>query len=208
MRTELRQLAERGSHDPQVIYSILDAGRVAHVGITADCQPLVIPMIYGRNGKMLYLHGSAVSRLQTRLSSGISACLAVTVLDGLVLARSAFHHALNYRSVIAFGTARSISEPAKKASALYTISEHMIAGRWTDVRGPSRAELETTSIVEFSIEDASAKVRQGPPIDDESDYARQVWAGVVPLSLEAKAPVPDPRLNDDVGLPPYLEGFK
>lgn len=206
-RSELRQLAERGSHDPGIIYSILDAGRIAHVGFIADSQPFVIPMIYGRRGGAIYLHGSAVSRLMNELSTGIPACLTVTLLDGMVLARSAFHHAMNYRSVVAIGSARTVSETAQKVKALYAISEHMLAGRWKDVRGPSREEIEVTSVVEFSIEEASAKIRRGPPIDNEDDYSRQVWAGVLPFSLEAKAPVPDPRLNADVELPPYLDRF-
>lgn len=207
-RTELRQLAERGSHDSTVIYSILDAGRVAHVGFIANSQPFVIPMIYGRNGASLYLHGSAASRTMNELATGIPACLTVTLLDGIVLARSAFNHAMNYRSVVAFGTARSIEEPAQKVRALYAISEHMLAGRWKDVRGPSRAELEATSVVELSIEEASAKIRRGPPIDDEQDYGRRVWAGVLPFSLETQAPEADPRLDAGVELPPYLERFR
>lgn len=206
-RSELRQLAERGSHDSEIIYSILDAGRVAHVGF-ADSQPFVIPMIYGRNGGTLYLHGSAVSRMLNELSTGIPACLTVTLLDGLVLARSAFHHSMNYRSVVAFGRARSVAQPAQKVRALYTISEHMLAGRWKDVRGPSPAEIAATSVVEFSIEEASAKMRRGPPIDDEADYGRQVWAGVVPFSLEPLAPVPDPKSEAGIELPQYLERLR
>jgi nitroimidazol reductase NimA-like FMN-containing flavoprotein (pyridoxamine 5'-phosphate oxidase superfamily) len=170
-----------------------------------NSQPFVIPMLYARSGHTLYLHGSAVSRTLQALETGVSACVTVTLVDGLVLARSAFHHSINYRSVVAFGTARSVSAPAQKVKALHTISEHMVAGRWNEVRGPSRGELEMTTVVEFTIEEASAKVRHGPPIDDEDDYGRRVWAGVVPLRQETRAPVPDPRLAADVAVPQYLK---
>ncbi len=203
-RTELRRLPERGSHETSVIHAILDAGLIAHVGFVADGQAVVIPMIYGRDGNTLLLHGSASSRMLGALDTGIPACANVMVLDGLVLARSAFHHSVNYRSVVAFGTARAISQPARKIKALRTISEHMLPGRWAQVRGPSKAELAATSVLEFNIDEASAKTRAGPPHDDEADYARRVWAGVLPLSLQASAPLPDPRLAGDIDLPAYL----
>jgi uncharacterized protein len=203
-RTKLRRLPNRGSHDPEVIYEILDAAFLAHVGFQLNGQTFVIPTLYGREGNRLYLHGSAASRMLRELEAGVSACITVTLVDGLVLARSAFHHSMNYRSVVAFGTARKIEGPAEKAHALRIISEHLMAGRWDDVRGPSEKELKATAVLEFSIEEASAKIRQGPPVDDEEDYSLSVWAGVLPLSLEAKAPVRDSRLADAVELPPYL----
>jgi len=203
-RTRVVREPHRGVYDRQEIYKILDEGIVCHVGFASDAQPFVIPTLYGRDGDTLYLHGSAASRTLGALEQGIAACVTVTIVDGLVLARSAFHHSINYRSVVAFGTARAISEPARKTRALRTISEHLMAGRWNDVRGPTRQELGATSVLEFSIEEASAKIRRGPPKDDEEDYARSTWAGVVPLSLEAKPPVPDPRLTEGTKLPEYI----
>src|SRR5215510_6194008 len=203
-RSRLRRLPKRGSHEREIIHAILDAGFLAHVGFQANGQPFVIPTLYGREGDKLYLHGSAASRMLGELETGVPACVNVTLVDGLVLARSAFYHSMNYRSVVAFGTARKIEEPARKTRALYVISEHLIAGRWNDVRGPSEKELKATAVLEFSIEEASAKIRQGPPLDDEDDYSLPVWAGVLPLSLEAKTPIPDARLADGVEAPQYV----
>jgi nitroimidazol reductase NimA-like FMN-containing flavoprotein (pyridoxamine 5'-phosphate oxidase superfamily) len=203
-RTELRRLPVRGSRDLETINAILDAGFLAHVGFCVDSQPYVIPTLYGRNGKGLYLHGSAASRMLGRLETGIPCCVTVTLVDGLVLARSAFHHSMNYRSVVAFGTAHRIDEPAQKTRALRVISEHLIAGRWNDVRTPSEKELKATAVLEFSIEEASAKVRTGPPFDEEEDYSLPVWAGILPLRLEAKTPVPDCRLVEGTQVPEYV----
>jgi uncharacterized protein len=203
-RTELRRLPRRGSHNADTINAILDSGFLAHVGFCVDRQPYVIPTLYGRDGEKLYLHGSAASRLLGTLETGILSCITVTLVDGVVLARSAFHHSMNYRSVVAFGTAHKIDEPAQKTRALRVISEHLIAGRWDDVRSPTEKELKATSVLEFSIEEASAKIRTGPPIDDEEDYGLSVWAGILPLTLEAKPPVRDSRLTDGIKLPDYL----
>ncbi|HJX82227.1 MAG TPA: pyridoxamine 5'-phosphate oxidase family protein [Candidatus Udaeobacter sp.] len=203
-RTEFRRLPSRGSHDVDTINAILDAGFLAHVGFCVDNQPYVIPTLYGRDGEKLYLHGSAASRMLGRLETGILGCIAVTLVDGLVLARSAFHHSMNYRSVVAFGTAHRIDEPAHKTRALRIISEHLIAGRWNDVRNPSEKELKATAVLEFSIEEASAKIRTGPPLDDEEDYSLPVWAGILPVSLEAKPPIRDSRLTDDIEVPDYV----
>jgi nitroimidazol reductase NimA-like FMN-containing flavoprotein (pyridoxamine 5'-phosphate oxidase superfamily) len=202
-RSQLRRLPNRGSHESETIHAILDAGFLAHVGFQTDGQPFVIPTLYGREDNTLYLHGSAASRMLRQLESGVPACVTVTLIDGLVLARSAFHHSMNYRSVVAFGTARKIDDSARKTHALRVISEQVIAGRWNDVRGPNEKELKATAVLEFSIEEASAKIRQGPPADDEDDYSLPVWAGIVPLKLEAKTPVPDARLAEGVELPPY-----
>jgi nitroimidazol reductase NimA-like FMN-containing flavoprotein (pyridoxamine 5'-phosphate oxidase superfamily) len=202
-RTKLGRLPSRGSHEPESIHAILDAAFLAHVGFQIEGQPFVIPTLFGRDGDKLYLHGSAASRMLRGLETGVPACVCVTVVDGLVLARSAFHHSMNYRSVVAFGTARKIEDAEEKIRALRMISEHLIAGRWSDVRGPSAKELKATAVLAFSIEEASAKIRTGPPVDEEEDYSLPVWAGVIPLRLEAKTPVPDPRLAENVKTPPY-----
>ena len=207
-RTVLRRLPKRGSHDLKAVYAILDAAFLAHVGFNVNGQPFVIPTLYGRDGDKLYLHGSAASRMLRELESGAPACVTVALIDGLVLARSAFHHSMNYRSVVAFGTARKIDDAARKTHALRVVSENVIAGRWRDVRGPTENELKATTVLEFSIEEASAKVRTGPPLDDEQDYALPVWAGVLPLKLEARTLEPDPRLHDATVVPDYVSRYK
>jgi nitroimidazol reductase NimA-like FMN-containing flavoprotein (pyridoxamine 5'-phosphate oxidase superfamily) len=207
-RTQLRRLPKRGSHDPATVHGILDAGFLAHVGFNVDGQPFVIPTLYGRQGDKLYMHGSAASRMLRQLEGGISACVTVTLVDGLVLARSAFHHSMNYRSVVAFGTAKKIDDPEHKQEALRVISEHLIAGRWDDVRGPHEKELKATAVLEFNIEEASAKVRTGPPLDEEEDYNLPVWAGVVPLQLEAQEAIPDSRLRAGIRAPDYVAGYR
>ena len=167
-------------------------------------QPFVIPTLYGRDGETLYLHGSSASRMLGELETGTPACVTVTLVDGLVLARSAFHHSMNYRSVVAFGTARKVVDPERKVECLRVISEHVIAGRWKDVRGPSEKELRATTVLEFSIEEASSKVRTGPPVDDDGDYGLPVWAGVLPLEVKSQVPVPDDRLVEGSRLPNYV----
>jgi nitroimidazol reductase NimA-like FMN-containing flavoprotein (pyridoxamine 5'-phosphate oxidase superfamily) len=211
-RTTVRRLPQRGAYDSQTIRAILDAGFLAHVGFCVDGQPFVIPTLYGRvrdeaEPERLCLHGSAASRMLRELSTGVPACVTVTHVDGIVLARSAFHHSMNYRSVVAFGTARKIDDIQGKAEALRVISDHLIAGRWEDVRNPTAKELKATSVLEFTIEEASAKARSGPPADDEEDYALPVWAGVVPLQQRAAAPLRDPRLAEGVPMPTYVRQF-
>jgi uncharacterized protein len=203
-RTKLRRLPARGSHEAERINSILDAGFLAHVGFEVDGQPFVIPTLYGRQEHKLYLHGSSASRMLRKLEAGCPACVSVTLVDGIVLARSAFNHSMNYRSVVAFGTARKIEDPDGKTQALRIISEHLLADRWADVRGPSMRELKATAVLEFVIEEASAKIRQGPPIDDDEDYSLTAWAGVIPLQLEARTPIPDPRLAGNIRVPEYV----
>lgn len=203
-RTELRRMPTRGSHDRETIHRILDAGFLASVGFCKDGQPFVIPTLYGRRGDNLYFHGSAASRLLCELGAGLPVCVCVALVEGLVLARSAFHHSMNYRSVVAFGTARSIEEPVHKIEALRIISEHLVPGRWKDVRGPSEQELKATKLLEFPIVEASAKVRTGPVLDDADDYGLPVWAGVLPLAMRCEAPMPDERLTDGVELPEYV----
>jgi nitroimidazol reductase NimA-like FMN-containing flavoprotein (pyridoxamine 5'-phosphate oxidase superfamily) len=206
-RTELRRIPDRGSHDWGAINQILDAGFLAHVGFCVDGQPFVIPTLYGRDGEKLYLHGSAASRMLRELETGIPACVTVTLVDGLVLARSAFDHSMNYRAVVAFGSARKVADPGQKVKSLRIISEHLIAGRWADVRGPSEKELKATTVLEFSIEEASSKVRSGPPLDDESDYGLPVWAGILPLEMKSRPPIPDDRLIKGVTLPDYVRRY-
>jgi nitroimidazol reductase NimA-like FMN-containing flavoprotein (pyridoxamine 5'-phosphate oxidase superfamily) len=203
-RSELRRYPNRGSHESEVINGILDSAFLAHIGFQVEGQPFVIPTLFGRAGETLYLHGSSVSRMLGELGSGAPACVTVTLVDGMVLARSGFHHSMNYRSVVAFGTARKIGDPEEKLRALRTISEHVMAGRWDDVRSPTDKELKATAVIEFAMEEASAKIRQGPPLDDEEDYALPIWAGVLPLTLEAKTPIPDSRLLNGVEIPEYL----
>jgi nitroimidazol reductase NimA-like FMN-containing flavoprotein (pyridoxamine 5'-phosphate oxidase superfamily) len=206
-RTELRRIPDRGSHDWATINQILDAGFLAHVGFCVDGQPFVIPTLYGRDGEILYLHGSAASRMLRELDTGIPACVTVTLVDGLVLSRSAFDHSMNYRSVVAFGTARKVVDPEQKTKSLRVISEHLIAGRWADVRGPSEKELKATTVLEFLMEEVSSKVRSGPPLDDESDYGLPVWAGVLPLEIRSRPPIPDDRLVEGVTLPDYVRRY-
>jgi uncharacterized protein len=207
-RSELRRYPNRGSHDPQVIHKILDDGFLAHVGFCVDGQPFVIPTLYGRNGGTLYLHGSAASRMLKQLDTGIAACVNVAIVDGLVLARSGFHSSINYRSVAAFGTAKKIADSAAKTAALRTISEHVLASRWNEIRPPTETELKATAVLEFSIEEASAKIRTGSPLDDEEDYALPVWAGVLPLRVTAAEPIADSRLANGTAIPEYIRQYR
>jgi uncharacterized protein len=200
-------MPNRGSHDWSTISRILDVGFLAHVGFCVRYQPFVIPTLYGRRGEKLYLHGSAASRMLGELETGIPACITVTLVDGLVLSRSAFDHSMNYRSVVAFGTATKIMDPVKKVESLRVISEHLIPGRWADVRGPSDSELNATTVLEFFIDEVSSKIRSGPPLDDESDYGWPVWAGVLPLEIRSQPAIPDDQLVDGVALPDYVRRY-
>jgi nitroimidazol reductase NimA-like FMN-containing flavoprotein (pyridoxamine 5'-phosphate oxidase superfamily) len=207
-RTKLRRIPNRGSYDKETVNGILDAGFLAHVGFNLEGQPFVIPTLYGREGDTLYLHGSAASRMLRKLETGVPACVTVTLVDGLVLARSAFHHSMNYRSVVVFGTARKVEDHVQKTDALRIISEHLIAGRWEDVRGPNEKELKATAVLEFLIQEASAKIRTGPPVDDEEDYSLPHWAGILPLESKAGKPMPDSRLATDSSVPEYIEAYR
>lgn len=207
-RSKVRRLPNRGAYDAATIYSILDEGFIAHVGFTVESQPFVIPTLYGRRDDKLYLHGSAASRMLHELETGVPACVTVTLVDGLVLARSAFHHSMNYRSVVAFGSATKVAEGEQKVDALRVISEHLIRGRWDEVREPNEKELKATTVLEFTIEEASAKSRSGPPVDDEEDYALPVWAGVLPVRLTTTTPEPDARLRDGIATPEYMKTFR
>lgn len=202
-RSQVRRLSKRGAYDRPTIYQILDEGFVCHVGFVVDQQPYVIPTLYVRIDDSLFFHGSPASRMLQVLQQGVEASVAVTLLDGLVLARSAFHHSVNYRSVVLFGRAAAISEPQRQALILERLMERVVPGRWADVRGPTSEELRRTLVLEFQIEEASAKIRTGPPIDDEEDYALPIWAGVIPLKLVAESPVNDPRSPVEIRPPTY-----
>ena len=204
-RTQVKRLPKRGHYDRETVYGILDAGFVCHVGFSVDSQPYVIPTNYGRTGDMLYIHGSAASRMLKTLSGGVPVCITVTHVDGLVLARSAFHHSVNYRSVVILGTARLVEQPAEKMEALRLFTEHVMKGRWDDVRQPTEQELKATTVLAIPLEEVSAKVRTGGPVDEEVDYSLPVWAGVLPLETVAKEPVPDAMRKNDPPLPDYLK---
>jgi nitroimidazol reductase NimA-like FMN-containing flavoprotein (pyridoxamine 5'-phosphate oxidase superfamily) len=207
-RTTLKRLPKRGVFDRQLVYNILDEGFICHVGFIAETQPFVIPTGYARVGDELYIHGSQASRMLKTVGQGIDICVTVTLLDGLVLARSAFHHSMNYRSVVVFGQATAITEREDKLTALRALSEHMIPGRWDEVRPPSEQELRQTSVLFLPLTEASAKVRTGPPLDDEEDYELGVWAGVIPLRLIAGAPVADPRLPQGIAVPDHASCYR
>jgi len=207
-RTTHRRRPDRGSHERSVIDAILDEGLVCHVGFAVDGQPFVLPMTYARMGDRLVLHGAAGSRLLSALRDGAPLCVTVTLLDGLVLARSAMHHSVNYRSVVLLGKASEVRGEAERRAALRAVVEHVVPGRSAEVRAPSEAELRATLVLSVPIEEASAKVRAGPPVDDEEDHALPCWAGVLPLSLAAGAPLPDPRLRPGTPLPRTVGGYR
>lgn len=206
-RTTIKRLPKRAAYDRETVYAILDEGFVCHVGFAIDGSPYVIPTGYGRDGDLLYIHGSAASRMLRTLEQGIQVCVTVTLLDGLVLARSAFHHSMNYRSVVVFGVASVVTEEEEKLKALLAFSEQVIPGRWNEVREPDENELKATLVLKVPLTEASAKIRTGPPIDDEPDYALPVWAGELPLYLQAGAPVADPRLPEGISPPEYALGY-
>jgi nitroimidazol reductase NimA-like FMN-containing flavoprotein (pyridoxamine 5'-phosphate oxidase superfamily) len=205
-RITVRRKASRGKYDAETINAILDAGIFGHVGIVADDgQPFVIPVIYARSGEHIYIHGSPVSRLLRTLADGVRLCLTVTLLDGLVLARSGFHSSLNYRSAVVLGEGHAVEDEDEKQEALRQVVDHVIPGRSDDARGPDPKELRNTQVIKLAIEEASAKIRTGPPIDDEEDYAMPIWAGVVPVGLALGEPVPDDRC--DAPLPDYVRAY-
>jgi uncharacterized protein len=206
-RTQVKRLPRRGHYERETVYQILDSAFVCHVGFNVDGQPYVIPTNYGRSGDTLYLHGSAASRMLKTLSTGVPVCVTVTHVDGLVLARSAFHHSVNYRSVVILGTARLVDDPAEKMEALRVFTDHVLKGRWDDVRIPTEQELKATTVLALPLEEVSAKLRTGGPIDDEEDYALPVWAGVLPLQTVAKSPEPDANRKNDPPIPEYLKNY-
>ena len=206
-RTTLKRLPKRGSLDRNVINQILDEGFICHVGFVVDGQPVVIPTGYARADDRVIIHGSQASRMLRAVGKGIDVCVTVTLIDGLVLARSAFHHSMNYRSVVIFGRASAVDDREEKIAALFALSEHMIPGRWKDVREPNETELQQTTVLSLPLAEASAKIRTGPPLDDEEDYGMKVWAGVVPLRMVTDEPISDPRLPADTKAPEYAVGY-
>lgn len=207
-RTTLKRLPQRAEYDRARVYQILDEGFICHVGFVVDHQPYVIPTGYARLGDKLYIHGSQASRMLRVLKQGIDVCVTVTLIDGLVLARSAFHHSMNYRSVVAFGKAVPVEDPEEKLEALRALSDHIIPGRWEEVREPDENEMKATMVLSLPLAEASAKIRTGPPLDDEPDYKLTVWAGVLPLSLVPSEAINDPRLAPETPLPGYIREYK
>jgi nitroimidazol reductase NimA-like FMN-containing flavoprotein (pyridoxamine 5'-phosphate oxidase superfamily) len=207
-RTKLKRLPKRGHFDRETVYGILDEGFICHVGFAPEGRPVVIPTGYARVDDKLYIHGSQASRMLRTLAEGVDACVTVTLIDGLVLARSAFHHSMNYRSVVIFGRATLVEEREEKMAALLALSEHIVRGRWAEVREPTEQEMRQTTVLEMALIEASAKIRTGPPLDDEEDYALPVWAGVLPLKLETGEPVKDPRLPEGIDVPDYVSNYK
>lgn len=206
-RTTLHRMPKRGVYDRGAVEAILDEGFFCHVGFALDGQPYVIPTIHARMGEQLYVHGSAASRMLRTVREGIPVCVTVTLLDGLVLARSAFHHSMNYRSVVILGTACEVTDRAERLAAFEAIVEHVVPGRWQDVRWPTEQELKATLVLKLPINEVSAKVRTGPPLDDEEDYQLPCWAGELPLRLVPQAPVPDPRLDPATPIPAYIRSY-
>jgi nitroimidazol reductase NimA-like FMN-containing flavoprotein (pyridoxamine 5'-phosphate oxidase superfamily) len=203
-RTRVRRLPERGAYDRVTIDGILDEALICHVGFVEGGQPYVIPTIHARDDDQLYLHGSAGSRMLRTIAGGIPICVTVTIQDGLVLARSAFHHSMNYRSVVVLGTAVEVEDHSEQLHAMEKISEHVAPGRWAEVRQPNDREIRQTRILRIGLGEASAKIRSGGPKDDEEDFALAVWAGLLPFRLVPQEPVTDERVPDDVGIPEYV----
>jgi nitroimidazol reductase NimA-like FMN-containing flavoprotein (pyridoxamine 5'-phosphate oxidase superfamily) len=206
-RTRLVREADRAVYDREAAYRILDEGFLCHVGFLVDGQPFVIPTSFGRKNDSLYIHGSAASRMLRQLKEGVPVCITVTLLDGIVLARSIFNHSMNYRSVVVLGTATLVDDPKEKIEALRLLSEHIIPGRWADSRQPNERELKATSLLKVPIEEFSAKVRSGPVIDDEEDYSFPTWAGVVPLEMKAGTPIDDSRILPGQVVPEYARNY-
>jgi nitroimidazol reductase NimA-like FMN-containing flavoprotein (pyridoxamine 5'-phosphate oxidase superfamily) len=207
-RTTVRRLAKRGSFDRATVYSILDEALFCHVGFVIEGKPVVIPTIHARRGDLLYLHGSQANRMLRTLRGGVEACVTVTLLDGLVIARSAFHHSMNYRSVVVYGVATEVTDRDEKLIALETIVEHVVPGRTADARGPTDAELRGTLVLSIPLEEVSAKIRTGGPIDDEEDYALPIWAGELPFTVTPATPIADSRLAPDIALPDYIARYE
>jgi nitroimidazol reductase NimA-like FMN-containing flavoprotein (pyridoxamine 5'-phosphate oxidase superfamily) len=206
-RTRLVREADRAVYDREAAYHILDEGFLCHVGFVADGQPFVIPTSYGRKDDSLYIHGSAASRMLRQMKECVPVCVTVTLLDGLVLARSIFNHSMNYRSVVVLGKATLVDDPAEKIEALRLLSEHIIPGRWSDSRQPNERELKATSVLRLPIEEFSAKVRSGPVVDDEADYSFPTWAGIVPLTTVAGTPIDDARILPGQTAPEYARNY-
>jgi uncharacterized protein len=206
-RTKVQRLPERGKYDRETVHAILDQGFVCHVGFVVDGQPFVIPTNYARVDETVYLHGSSASRMLKTLSGGVNVCVTVTHVDGLVLARAAFHHSVNYRSVVALGIAHLLEDPAEKMRALEAFTNHVMPGRWNDIRTPTEQELKATSVLALELGEVSAKVRVGPPKDDAEDYSLPIWAGVLPLTVVPGTPIDDPKLMAGLSVPANVRGY-
>ena len=206
-RSRLKRLPKRGVYEREGVYQILDEAFICHVGFVVEGQPFVIPTGYARAGDTLYIHGSQASRMLRALKGGLDVCVTVTLLDGMVMARSAFHHSMNYRSVVVFGKAVAVEASTEKLDALRALTEHLAPGRWDEVRQPTEGEMRATLVLALPLAEASAKVRTGPPLDDEEDYALPVWAGVVPLRVSAGEPIPDPRLPAEIEPPAHVSNY-
>ncbi len=204
-RSRINRIPKRGKYDFETIHKILDEGFLCHVGFIVDGQPFVIPTLYARIEDSIIIHGSSISRMLKNLSEGIKVCVTVTLVDGLVLARSAFHHSINYRSVVIFGNGRLIKDKEEKLVALKAVADNVLKHRWEDSREPTDNELNVTSVIKIEIEDASAKIRTGDPVDDAKDYELPIWAGILPLETSFGEPVPDAKLNKEIKLPDYLK---
>jgi uncharacterized protein len=207
-RTTLHRRPNRASYDRAVVEAILDEAFFCHVGFVVGGQPYVIPTIHARVGDCVYIHGSAASRMLRSVQEGIPVCVTVTILDGLVFARSAFHHSMNYRSLVILGTATEVVDPDEKNEVLKAIVEHVAPKRWDDVRWPNAQELKATRVLRLPLEEVSAKIRTGPPIDDEDDYQVPCWAGELPLRLVPQKPIADPKLNPATPLPHYVREYR
>ena len=206
-RTRVVREPHRGAYDRETIYKILDEGFVCHVGFATDGQPFVIPTLYARVGDAIYFHGSAASRMLRGAATGVAVCVTVTLTDGFVLARSVFNHSMNYRSVVALGRATLVDAATEKLEALRAFTEKILPGRWEDARQPNEKELKATSILKLPLTEVSAKIRSGPVQDDEEDYALRVWAGIVPLHLQAEAPIRDERCDPAIPTPGYAAKY-
>ncbi len=206
-KTQVKRLPDRGNYDRTTVHQILDEALVCHVGFVVNGQPFVIPTAYGRVGDRIYIHGSPASRMLRNLKEGIDVCVTVTLIDGLVLARSAFHHSMNYRSVVIFGKAEFVENPEDKLEALKAFTEHVVPGRWAEVRPVKPQEIAGTLVLSLPLNEASAKIRIGPPKDDEEDYALPIWAGELPLRVTAIAPIADPKLPSDIELPASVQDY-
>ena len=200
-RTKVRRLAKRAVYDKVQVHGILDEGKLCHVGFNVEGQPYVIPTLYCRLGGQIYIHGSGASRMLRTLEHGVDVCVTITLVDAYVLARSAFHHSMNYRSVVILGRARLVSDPVELMRALKAITDHIVPQRWDEVRAPNELEMKQTLVLTLPLTEVSAKVRSGPPVDDDEDYALPVWAGLVPVRTEVGEPVSDGRLAP--GTPPF-----
>lgn len=206
-RTTLKRLPKRAYYERKVIYDILDTGFICHVGFVDGDHPVVIPTAYGRRGDKLYIHGSAASRMLRTLAGGVPVCVTVTLVDGLVLARSAFHHSMNYRSVVILGRATQVDDREEKLRVLRAFTEHIVAGRWDGLRPVTDSELKATAVLALPLVEVSAKIRSGPPKDEAEDYALPIWAGVVPLRLVASGPVTDPKLPSGIAMPEHARNY-